>query len=150
MESDPEIFTNYMASMGLPPNWIYSELYGFEQEMLGLVPRPVVALILNAEYNQKRADRPQGSLDTVNKYYMKQTNVLDNACGVIACIHAILNNLGDGANKIQLKDGVLSKFIADNKDKSAAERASALEGFADFQNIHKTFASQGGSEMPSD
>jgi hypothetical protein len=43
---------------------------------------------------------------------MKQTGVLDNACGVIACIHAILNNLGEGDNKITLNDGsVLSNFL---------------------------------------
>jgi len=39
---------------------------------------------------------------------MDQTGTLDNACGVIACLHAIFNNLGD--DKVILKDGVLKNF----------------------------------------
>ena len=38
LESDPEIFTNYMAKMGLPPNWVFSELYGFEEDLLSFIP----------------------------------------------------------------------------------------------------------------
>ena len=32
-------------------------------------------------------------------YYMKQTNELDNACGIIAALHCVYNNLG-GEGKI--------------------------------------------------
>ena len=49
--------------MGLPPSWAFTELYGFEEDLLGFIPRPCVALIMNAEYKKKRAERPQGSLD---------------------------------------------------------------------------------------
>ena len=57
------------------------------------------------EIKDKATDRQRGdeaNTDKVN-YYMKQTGVLDNACGVIACIHAILNNLGP--DKIVLEPG---------------------------------------------
>ena len=43
---------------------------------------------------KKSEDKDKGSLDFYAAYYMKQTKELDNACGVIACIHSIFNNLG--------------------------------------------------------
>ena len=146
MESDPEIFTNYMASMGLPPVWVFSELFGFEEELLGFIPRPCVALILNAEYKSKRVARPQGSLDTQCAYYMKQTYELDNACGVIACLHAIYNNLSAG--KISLNpDSVLAGFLATVQDASPEERATALESYNAFKEQYRSVASQGQSSQ---
>lgn len=77
---------------------------------------------------------------------MKQTGVLDNACGIIACLHSVLNNL----DKITLeKDSVLGQFWEKAKDISPAERATLLENFTAFQEIHKKHASEGGSHMPS-
>ena len=77
---------------------------------------------------------------------MKQTGTLDNACGVIACIHAILNNLGEGDNKIALTEGsVMSNFLNSVRSSSPAERATALENFAEFQAVHREKASEGQS-----
>ena len=74
-------------------------------------------------------------------FYMKQTDVLDNACGVIACIHAILNNLGSGADKIALGDqSVLSNMLAQVSSMTPAERAASLESHAEFQTVHREFA----------
>ena len=64
---------------------------------------------------------------------MKQTEVLDNACGVIACIHAILNNLGEGESKIKLNEGALSNLLKQVKDSTPEQRATALENFKEFQ-----------------
>ena len=129
LESDPEIFTDYMASVGLPANWSFSELYGIaDEEMLNWIPQPRIAVILNAQYKVKRSERPQGSLDTQCSYYMKQTAELDNACGVVACLHAIYNNVS--ADKITLDpESVLGKFFGSIRDASPADRATALEGY---------------------
>lgn len=85
-----EIFTEYMQKLGLPETWGFSEMYGFDEELLGMIPQPVIGVILNAEYKVKNP--AAGSLDTTSEYYMKQTSKLDNACGVIACLHSIYNN----------------------------------------------------------
>ena len=49
-----------------------------------------------------------GSAENNSKvpFYMKQTRELDNACGIIACIHAVLNK-----PEIELaEDSTLGKF----------------------------------------
>ena len=89
-----------MKQCGLPENWTFGEIYGFEEDLLAFIPQPVAAVIINAEILNKADDRQKGDVGVANQYYMKQTSVLDNACSVIACIHAILNNLGEGENKI--------------------------------------------------
>ena len=73
---------------------------------------------------------------------MKQTDELDNACGVIAALHAIFNNLGDG--KVTLtEDSVLSNFYKSVQSSSPDERATALENYTDFKQEYRSVASQG-------
>ena len=84
-------------------------------------------------------DKENGSADNNSKvnFYMKQTGTLDNACGIIASLHACLNNL-DGIN---LKaDSILDKFYTANKDASPEDRAKNLEEAKEFQEEHKEFA----------
>ncbi len=60
---------------------------------------------------------------------MKQTETLDNACGIIAAIHAILNNLSD----INIGEGsILHKFYTQSQKKSPAEKATILENDGGF------------------
>ena len=137
-----------MAGLGLPETWGFSELFGFDEDLLGFVPQPVVAVIVNYERLKKTEDKERGSPDStttqVVNYYMKQTATLDNACGVIACLHSIYNNL----HLIALeKDKTLAKYLKDVETKTPEERATILEGFTEFQEQHKNFASQGQSSM---
>ena len=151
LESNPEIFAEYMKQCGLPDNWTFGEIYGFEEDLLAFIPQPVVAVIINAEILNKSEDRQKGDTSVANQFYMKQTSVLDNACGVIACIHAILNNLGEGDNKITLAEGsVLSNFLNSVRESTPAERATALENFTEFQNVHKQRAAQGQSNQANE
>ena len=141
LESNPDIFASYMEKCGLPARWTFGEVYGFEEDLLGFIPQPVIAVIVNAEFLKKQEDRQRGDIEVANEYYMKQTGTLDNACGVIACIHAILNNLGEGDNKIALNDGsVLSNYLNSVRSSTPAERATALENYTEFQAVHREFS----------
>ena len=89
-------------------------------------------MIINAERLKKAEDKEKGSLDVESAYYMDQSGTLDNACGIIACVHAILNNLGD--DKIKLVEGkTLANFQAATAGQTPAERATFMEGFTAFQ-----------------
>ena len=40
LESNPEIFEKYCHDLGLPEEWGFGEIYGFEEELLGFLPAP--------------------------------------------------------------------------------------------------------------
>lgn len=144
LESNPEIFTEYMTKMGMSDKWAFGELFGFDEDLLAFLPQPVLAVIVNMERLQKGNDKARGDMETACSYYMKQTNKLDNACGVIACLHAIYNN----PKQVELTEGKpLANYLSTVKDQSAADRATTLEGFTEFQEAHKSFAAEGQSNL---
>ena len=143
LESDPEIFTKYLYQLGMSDEWKVAEIFGLDEDCLGFVPQPCLAAI--ATFERKSPDGKPGSLDNVVKYYMKQSGKLDNACGIIACLHSVLNNL----DSIKIKEeSVLAKFIEGTKDLTPAERSNYMEEFKEFQDVHATFANQGQSSHP--
>lgn len=56
LESNPEIFTTYMRKLGLPQNYAFSEVMGFDEDLLAFVPQPVVAVLCNLNYLKKTED----------------------------------------------------------------------------------------------
>jgi ubiquitin carboxyl-terminal hydrolase L3 len=49
LESSPEIFYEYMHSLGLKDSMGFFELYGFDEELLMMNPQPVYGVILAYE-----------------------------------------------------------------------------------------------------
>ena len=75
---------------------------------------------------------------------MKQTEKLDCACGLIACIHSVLNNQ---ASITVPEDSVLGRFYQATSGKTPDEIATLLENNDEFKSTHATFAAQGQSEQ---
>lgn len=72
---------------------------------------------------------------------MHQSKVLDNACGIIACLHAVFNSPVVSVDS----SSVLGKYRQSTENSSPAETCTALEKNTEFQQIHKTHASKGQS-----
>ena len=124
--------------------WAIGEVFGFDEELLAFIPQPIVGVIVaveglkNEEDEDEDQDKAKGSADNtaIVPFYMKQTQVLDNACGIIACLHAVLNN-----GVIDLAPGgVLDSFKQETKEKSPEERALSLESNRGFKAQHGNFA----------
>ena len=91
---------------------------------------------------KREEDVDKGSPDNNNKvkFYMKQTNVLDNACGIIACLHAVLNNL----DEVGLTEGsILGNWANEAKALNPEERATLLENANEFKTAHAEAAAEG-------
>jgi hypothetical protein len=123
----------------------------------------VLAVIVNLERPDphKEIDRGRGdrALSTKREgngggvYWMKQTGTLDNACGLVACLHGIYNNVSSGALKgvITLDSGSpLDGFLQSVESRTPEERASKLEGFTPIHDAHISFASEGQSSVPTE
>ena len=99
LESNPEIFTEYMHAVGMKKEWAIGEVFGFDEELLAFLPQacyraarlsaqryqqahrpvsvcrpqPVLAVIANVERLKKQEDKARGSSATPASYYMRQT-----------------------------------------------------------------------------
>jgi hypothetical protein len=106
-----------------------NEVFGFDEGLLMMLPNQVAALTcMRRMPDKKAADKERGDPSTKAAFYMKQSGTLDNACGIIALIHSILNNLD--ADGVGLTEGSpLAQFQSDNAGKTAEERCASLEGF---------------------
>lgn len=149
LESDPSIFTQYLHNIGLSDDWEIGECYGLDEDCLGFIPSTCVAMIVNAERLNKTLERAKGdeAMGLASDFYMKQSNTLDNACGIIACLHAIFNNL-QTVSVVQ-PDSVLANFWNQVKGQTPQERCQTLETCNEFKRVHKSFAMQGQSHLAS-
>ena len=130
LESDPSLFNDYMHECGMPQTWGFNELYGFDDELLDMVPKPVLAVVVNFEKIDNGEMNIMGFQEYESRYFMNQSGALDNACGVIACLHAIYNNL----EQIPVAEGtILRNFHNQVKDMDGWGRADALENFAEIK-----------------
>jgi ubiquitin carboxyl-terminal hydrolase L3 len=145
LESDPEIFTNYMSKLGLGNDYKFDEVFSLDDEVVSMFQESnPFAVIVNYE----RSIVPKKiSSDTTNvPFFMLQNGKLDNACGVIAALHSVGNNL----NKIKLdEDSILSSFFTENKNKSPEEISISLQSNTKFQDCHKDYSNQGQSNLCS-
>jgi len=135
----------YAQGLGLPSSWAFTDVFGFEPDLLGMVPRPVLAVVLLYPETEQTKSKTIGQADD-NKsvYYMKQT--IGNACGTVGLIHALLNN----AESLKMADGsVLSNMLKNTKNLTPEERASYLEKDEEFGKAHDQSAQEGQTEAPS-
>jgi ubiquitin carboxyl-terminal hydrolase L3 len=72
LESNPEIFTEYMHNVGLPQNWIIAECFGLDDDCLSFVPKPALAVIAVIEsLEADKGSRDLGDLSLPVDFYMK-------------------------------------------------------------------------------
>jgi ubiquitin carboxyl-terminal hydrolase L3 len=140
------IFQKYLHSVGLPPTFSIGEIIGFDEDLLAFVPQPVLGVIVCHERlipKSEYRDRDLGSPENCGRvsFYMHQSGTLDNACGIVACLHAVLN-----APSIDVDPtSVLGRFRSRTASSSPGERCAALEGDAEFRSAHGRHASEGQS-----
>ena len=96
-------------------------------------------LVPKSEYREQ----DKGSSDDYDKvsFYMHQSKVLDNACGIIACLHAVFNSPVVSVDPTS----VLGKYRQSTESCTPTEKCEALEKNTEFQKIHKANAAKGQS-----
>lgn len=98
LESDPELFTELIHSLGASQDLSFQDVYSIDDpELLSFIPKPIHALILilptTPAYEKRVAleDADTGVYETNDKtIWLSQT--INNACGLYAILHAITNS----------------------------------------------------------
>lgn len=153
LESNPEVMNQFLGAVGVPEKFQIVDVYGVDPDLLAVVPQPILALIMlfpcSEKYEkdskeQEAQIKEKGQTVSDNVFFLKQ--YVHNACGTIALMHSVLNNL----NSVELKDGYLKKFYEEAKDKSPEDRGLLLDNYADISGVHKTIALEGQTAPPDD
>ncbi|KAJ8508669.1 hypothetical protein ONZ45_g9072 [Pleurotus djamor] len=149
LECSPEVFNSWAKQAGLVLSQdCFHEVLGLDEELLGLIPRPVKAVILifpnigevAAKHDQEDdLTRKDGTLPIdPTVLWVKQT--IGNACGTMAIFHALANS-----NVTFAPHSALTEFTMECQGKSTQERSHLLENTPLFTDIHTNLASQGQS-----
>ena len=142
LEGDPEIFTKYLKSVGFEKG-NFNEVFSFEKEMLSFLPNNALAVIM--AFRRKEKTIGDQMIPTNANFFMFQKHDLDNACGIIACLHAVFNNLDRFPLQANSPLANLWKLVADQSPTKCSEIVS---NFQPLKKAHKSFSSQGQSAMP--
>jgi ubiquitin carboxyl-terminal hydrolase L3 len=151
LESDPEIFNEYFHKLGADSSIFFKELLSLDYKEFFEVEGPIVAVILNFERGPNPTLRKPDNILTPAfvPFFMKQTSELDNACGLIAGLHALGNTVDFNLSKVT-DNSIIKRFFDQAKPVDWEQRGKILEGFNDFKTAHGEFANQGQSSIPDD
>lgn len=144
LESNPDVLNKYIFNLGVPKEWQFVDIYGLDADLLGMVPRPVAAVVLLYPITEKATASPLGEVKSSSDlFFVKQT--ISNACGTIAIVHSLANN----QDKIKFIDGKhFGKFIEGCLKLSPEERAAFLEKDKDMGSAHEDSAQEGQTQAP--
>ncbi|CAL6270418.1 unnamed protein product [Bathycoccus prasinos] len=162
LESNPSVLNDFSYALGLSTAYAWSDIFGFDDELLAMVPpncRAVVLLFPITDKSERFQKEEQTDIEngkranevSSNVYYMKQT--VGNACGTIGVFHAIMNNREDvltNQNEDEEENkNYFRRFFEKTKDMTPDERAKFVELDTDLESYHATAVNAGDTEVPS-
>eukprot|EP00055_Hartaetosiga_balthica_P000186 m.135899 g.135899 ORF g.135899 m.135899 type:complete len:238 (+) comp10299_c0_seq1:64-777(+) len=153
LESNPDVMNTFVQNLGMRMDYKFYDVFGFDEELLQMVPHPVIAVMLlfpvGPEYSNQREEEAQtikekGQILSANVFSMKQT--ISNACGTVGIIHSVGNNL----DKIALQEGsYLDTYFKSCEGKTREDIGEALEVAEGIAVVHEESANEGQTEAPA-
>eukprot|EP01129_Flabellula_baltica_P000748 TRINITY_DN10709_c0_g1_i1.p1 TRINITY_DN10709_c0_g1~~TRINITY_DN10709_c0_g1_i1.p1 ORF type:complete len:233 (-),score=56.39 TRINITY_DN10709_c0_g1_i1:14-688(-) len=142
MESNPEVLNQFAAQIGLDTEkYQFGDVWGLDPELLAFVPQPVHAMILLFPSSAK-VPFVEGTTvlgDEAKVFYLKQVDALDDACGTIAMVHALANNI----ESLELaEDSLLVKYVKGTQG-SAQDKGVGLVNNEGIKGLHSHHSQQG-------
>ncbi|KAG0180464.1 Ubiquitin carboxyl-terminal hydrolase isozyme L3 [Apophysomyces sp. BC1021] len=151
LEANPEVWNKIVHKLGADSAWNYVDVFGFDPELLAMIPRPTAAIIFLfplTENYEKFKEEEEARLTkheqniSPDVLFFKQT--ISNACGMIALLHSLANN-----EEEIIGPGLLGDIVDKAKSMSPDERAELLEGCAELAAVHREAAYDGQTAPPS-
>jgi ubiquitin carboxyl-terminal hydrolase L3 len=165
LESNPECLTKLLHEIGVSNEWSFCDVVGIDEEMLGWVPQPCVALILlfpSEEVRQAWARAEEDKLldDFSNQqpyirnvgsdaFFIWQESPLGNACGTVAIVHAVANNMSELG--LTDRSSPIADFYSQALSSVPKCRGELLQNHAGIHEAHLTCVEVGQTQsLPED
>ena len=170
LESNPEVLNPFLWKLGVPGEWGFCDVFGLDPELLAMVPRPCMALCLlfpcakiakerrpalrAARRDRVEADKADPDNDEARirneaeggVFFLEQVEGTGNACGTVACIHAVGNAVAGQAFHVPWETP-LGKYITEaSKDHTPKERGNRLLAATDLHQAADDTARSGQTE----
>lgn len=155
LEANPDVMNQFLHRLGFPTDAGCYDVFGFDDDLLAMVPSPVLAVLLlfpitkeseEASLAEQAKLEESGAKGSEKVYFMKQT--VGNACGTIGLLHAV-GNLAC-SSLVDLEEGsYLQRFVKRTATMSPDEKAHFLETDTELEDAHSSAAS-GGDTAPPD
>lgn len=153
LESNPDVMNKYLRAFGVPENWGFSDVVSLDEEYTETIPTPCLAMLLLCPVRKKPKKEKAELIEMMRLehdgvaagvYHMRQTIV--NACGTIALIHALANNVG---SLNLMPNSVLQRFLDATKYLNPKERGNQLENNGEISKVHQALAQEGQTGVPN-
>jgi len=150
LESNPDVMNSYIKFLGLANDNIqFSDVFGFEEELLEMVPKPVKAVVMlfpitpqNGKFMQDKVNlittSSEGPQVDPSVFFLRQ--FIGNACGTIGILHALLNCAEDCTFT---DGGFLNNFFSVASAMSPEARGEYLIHDDQLQEAQEVAAQQG-------
>lgn len=150
LESNPDLLTAFVRALGVKPPAAFVDVWSFDAESAAMFP-PMLAVCLLYPMDAVEEKR-KGKLKLMDAagvpglvYCRQKMDVHGNACGSIAAVHAVCNNL----SKLSVDDSSpLRAFQRDNAGKAAELVAEALANAKVLHDATAQVASLGQTQVP--
>ncbi|KAF2224375.1 ubiquitin carboxyl-terminal hydrolase [Elsinoe ampelina] len=155
LENNPDVINAFAARMGLSPDLSFHEIWSFDDpDLLGLIPRPVHALLVIMPFTPSWHERRQAEDNDMHDYvgsgpdepvvWFKQ--IIGHACGSIGALHCLIN--GEAVDYLQ-PGSTAEKLHKEAIPLKMEERAQMLHDSQEFEDIHRSVEMQGSSVVPT-
>lgn len=160
LESNPRALTALAHKLGVPPGLAFADILSLDDWALGMLPRPVVAVLLlypltpalvaaHPAASPPPADAADAAGGAAKDAPWYLTQVVSNACGTIGVLHAganVATAYGDAYAPVP--GSFLATFMERTRALGAGARGAALEAEASLGELHAAAAADGETAPP--
>jgi ubiquitin carboxyl-terminal hydrolase L3 len=145
LESNPQVLNDFAYKCGVSHSWEFVDVFGLDEELLGMIPQPSLAFLFLFP-SKAKTEYQESSSGKEKCFFLHQIPLLDQACGTIAMIHAIANNL----SSLGLKDGPIFRYIENTQNSTPNDRGFQLAANEELSKLHTSYSQQGQTEALMD
>ncbi|KAI9281893.1 hypothetical protein BY458DRAFT_498349 [Sporodiniella umbellata] len=150
LEANPDIWNKIIHENGIDPKYNFVDVYGFDPELLAMIPQPVQAMVflfpitkIYEEYKAQEEDQLIRHEQAISPDVVFFQQTIGNACGMMAILHSVASS-----NNGLIGPGLFHDIIEEAKNMSVEERSEYLESSKELAEVHQGAASVGQTMAP--